>query len=196
MITPLDIQNKEFGKSVNGYKKDEVDEFLDLLTVDFEKLVTENTKLKSENKSLELDLEKYKGAENAVVETLEAAKALMGDISASAEKRAELLLKNATLDAELITREARESIERLTEESMLLRNRFVSFQAKYRSLLEIELEKFDTLSSEIFAEFDREEQMQLDEVKKKEQSETPQVSGVKKDDFFETMVNLRTGDGA
>jgi hypothetical protein len=63
-------------------------------------------------------------------------------------------------------------------------------------LLEIELEKFDTLSSEIFAEFDREEQMQLEEVKKKEKLETTKVSGVKKDDFFETMINLRTGDGA
>ena len=35
----------------------------------------------------------------AVLETLEAAKALMGDISTSAEKRAEILLKNAELDA-------------------------------------------------------------------------------------------------
>ena len=40
----------------------------------------------------------------------------MGDISTSAEKRAEILLKNAELDAQLIQREAKESIERLNEE--------------------------------------------------------------------------------
>jgi len=196
MITPLDIQNKEFGKSVNGYKKDDVDEFLDLLTVDLEKLVTENAKLKAENTKLASDLEKYKGSENAVVETLEAAKALMGDISASAEKRAELLLQNAKLDAELITREARESIEKLNEESVLLKNRFVSFQAKYRNFLEAELDKFDTLSAEIFAEIGVAEQIQPEDIRKREKLRTIKLNNIEKKDFSETMINLRTGDGA
>ena len=39
MITPLDIQNKEFSRGVRGYKEEEVDEFLDLITVDMEKLL-------------------------------------------------------------------------------------------------------------------------------------------------------------
>ena len=47
MITPLDIQNKEFAKGVRGYKEDDVDGFLDLLTLDMEKLLEENKKLKS-----------------------------------------------------------------------------------------------------------------------------------------------------
>jgi len=199
MITPLDIQSQEFGKSVNGYKKDDVDGFLDLLTVDLEKLINENALLKAENARLESDLVKYKGAESAVVETLEAAKTLMRDISASAERRAELLLKNAQLDADLITREARESIERLTEESLLMRHRFMSFQAKYRSLLEIELERFDTLSAEIFAELGTEEQAKSEEVKLKTKEKTAPhevVASDTKEGFSETMVNLRTGDGA
>jgi len=157
MITPLDIQNKEFSKSVNGYKKDDVDEFLDLLTVDMEKLLGENAALKMESTRLTSELQKYRGSEGAVLETLEAAKALMGDISVSAEKRAEILLKNAELDAEIIQREARESVERLNEEILLLKNRFTVFQSKYRHLLELELERFDTLSAEIFEEFSAEE---------------------------------------
>ena len=31
MITPLDIQNKEFGKGVRGYKEEEVDSFFNLM---------------------------------------------------------------------------------------------------------------------------------------------------------------------
>ena len=152
MITPLDIQTKEFAKSVRGYKEEEVDAFLDLVTVDLERLITENNNLKNENARLKADIEKYRGSEGAVLETLEAAKALMGDISASAEKRATILLKNAELDAELITREARESVDKIMEESISLRNRFTSFRGKYRNLLESELERFDTLSTELFAE--------------------------------------------
>ncbi|MEG1585004.1 MAG: DivIVA domain-containing protein, partial [Anaerovorax sp.] len=151
MITPLDIQNKEFPKGVRGYKEEEVDGFLDLVTMDMERLITENAKLREDSIRLETELQKYKGSEDSVLETLEAAKALMGDISASAEKRAEILLKNAELDAELIQREARESVERLTEESISLRNRFTAFQSKYKSMLESELERFDTLSTELFS---------------------------------------------
>ena len=197
MITPLDIQNKEFAKSVNGYKKDDVDAFLDLITVDMEKLINENAALKMENTRLASELQKYKGSEGAVLETLEAAKALMGDISASAEKRAEILLKNAELDAELITREARESVERLNEESVLLKNRFTVFQSKYRSLLETELERFDTLSAEIFAEFGIEEQ--IEEIKPQVSKKTVVMKSNhsnNKEDFSHTMVNIRTGDGA
>ena len=42
MITPLDIENKKFAKQmVNGYSVDEVDDFLDDLTVEYEKLFKE-----------------------------------------------------------------------------------------------------------------------------------------------------------
>jgi cell division initiation protein len=154
MITPLDIQTKEFAKGVRGYKEEEVDGFLDLVTLDFEKLMQDNRRLKESIGVLTAEVERYRGAENAVLETLEAAKALMGDISASAEKRAEILLRNAEMDAERIQREARESVERLTEESVNLRNRLNMFKSRFRSLLETELERFNTLSAELFPDGD------------------------------------------
>ena len=95
MITPLDIQNKEFSKAVRGYKEEDVDSFLDLITFDLERLITENNALKTDVGRLTKELERYRGSEGVVLETLEAAKALMGDISQSAELRAEILLKNA-----------------------------------------------------------------------------------------------------
>ena len=67
--------------------------------------------------------------------------------------RAEILLKNAELDAQLIQREAKEEADRLAEENVQLRSRFIEFRSKYKTLLESELEKFDTLSEELFREF-------------------------------------------
>ncbi len=157
MITPLDIQNQEFSKGVRGYREDEVDAFLDFITMDLEKLIEENSSLKEQVKTLNTELARYRNTEGMVLETLEAAKALMGDISASAERRAEILLKNAELDADRITREARESAERLHEENTGLRNRLSVFRTRYRTLLESELEKFDTLSAELFADTDMED---------------------------------------
>ena len=49
MITPLDIENKKFAKQMmNGYSVEEVDEFLDDLTIDYEKAYKENSELKIE----------------------------------------------------------------------------------------------------------------------------------------------------
>ena len=93
MIRPIDIQEKEFGRAVRGYKEDDVNQFLDEITVDLERLLSELRTVKEENSRLVEELERYRSSENTVVETLEAAKALMSDISASAEKRADILLK-------------------------------------------------------------------------------------------------------
>ena len=152
MIRPIDIQEKEFSRAVRGYKEDEVNAFLDEITLDLERLLNELRETKEENSRLVEELERHRGSEGTVVETLEAAKSLMADISASAEKRADILLKNAELDAELMKKEARETAEDIARESEAIRTRFISFRTKYKQLLESELQKFDSLSMEIFPE--------------------------------------------
>lgn len=197
MITPLDIQNKEFTRGVRGYKEEEVDSFLDLVTLDFEKLIQENKRLKENLKTLTSEVERYRGSEGSILETLEAAKALMRDISASAEKRAEILLKNAELDAERIQREARESVERLTEESKSLKNRWGGFKTRYRNLLETELERFDDLTAEIFEEADLEELKTLTDVKTADQRAASVKYAESNDQVTaKTLTNFRIGDNA
>ena len=41
MIRPIDIQEKEFTRAVRGYKEEEVNEFLDEITVDLDSLLNE-----------------------------------------------------------------------------------------------------------------------------------------------------------
>ncbi|MGI6748683.1 MAG: DivIVA domain-containing protein [Anaerovoracaceae bacterium] len=187
MITPLDIQNKEFSRAVRGYKEEDVDGFLDLLTLDLEKILEENRRLKEQIKNLTAELERFKNSEETVLKTLEAAKALMSDISVSAEKRAEILLKNAELDAQLIQREAKENIERLNEEMLKLKNSLIIFKSRYRSLLESELEKFDNLSEELFGNKELGDLKPYTEDKIKSED----VASFGKS----TITNLRKGEG-
>jgi len=154
MITPSAIQKKEFTKGVRGYKEDEVDAFLDRIAIDVEALLRENENLKESLKLVTLEIERYRGSENAIFKTLESAKALMTDISASAEKRAEIVLKNAELDAERIRRDARESVERLTEDAVALSRRWELFSARFRNLLETELDRFDSFANLMMSEQD------------------------------------------
>jgi cell division initiation protein len=151
LITPEDIQKKTFAKGVRGYKEDEVDSFLDLITLDMDKLTQENIAMRETIRLLNAEVERYRGSESTIFDTLESAKALMSDISFSAERRAEIVLKNAELDAERIQREARESVERITEEGVLMAKRWEQFKLRYKNLLQNELDRFETLSEELLA---------------------------------------------
>ncbi|MDR3304564.1 MAG: DivIVA domain-containing protein [Clostridiales Family XIII bacterium] len=159
MITPAAIQKKDFTRGVRGYKEEEVDAFLDTITLDLESLLRENNNLKESNKLLTQEIERYRGSETAIFNTLESAKALMTDISASAEKRAEIVLKNAELDADRIRREAQESVERLTEEALALSRRWELFSARFKNLLETELDRFDSFAANLLLEEQAEQRL-------------------------------------
>ena len=71
MITPADIEYKEFSRAVRGYKEEEVDAFLDLIIVDMEKLIKENKKLKEELEKAKGQVDKHISTETSVYETLD-----------------------------------------------------------------------------------------------------------------------------
>ncbi len=156
MITPLEIENKEFSKSVRGYKAEEVDEFLDEIILDLQALLAEREQLKAQVEKLNQDMVQYKKSESSVLNTLESAKKLMNDISESAEKRAEIIIRNAQMDAESIQREARDSVSKLTEEGEKLAVKVSRFRDRYRQLLEDELSQLEGSSEDLFADLEAE----------------------------------------
>lgn len=152
MITPLDIQNKEFPKGIRGYKEEEVDQFLDMLTLDYEKVIEENALLKEELRNLKEKLEKQREQELLIKETLDTARGLMNDIAVSAEKRADFLVRTAELDAERIRKEATEFAEKTYIDHEELKNRLNIFATRYRNLIEAELERFSGIENRIFGD--------------------------------------------
>lgn len=154
MITPADIENKDFSRVKRGYDMEEVDDFLDLIIVDMEKLLRENRQLKEEIAKAQTHADQHMSTETSVYETLEAAKSLMNDIAASAERRAEILLKNAELEASLITKDAKDSISRLTAEGNRLKSRIEMLRGRYKAMLETELDRLDFVGEDILADFE------------------------------------------
>lgn len=96
MITPLDIENKKFAKQMmNGYSVEEVDEFLDDLTIDYEKSYKENTELKNRVEELEASLAHYKTIEGTLQSTLVMAQNTAEEVKNVAKQQAEQILKEA-----------------------------------------------------------------------------------------------------
>lgn len=196
MITPADIENKDFSRVKKGYSPEEVDDFLDLIILDMEKLIRENRQLKEELGKAHVQVDKHMSTETSVYETLEAAKALMNDIAASAERRAEILLKNAELEANLITREAKESISRYTDEGNRLRERVETLRERYKKMLESELERLDFGGSDFLADFEKDflpaSLTDIDEVTQIAEPEEKQSNQPQQPvDLIKTMVNIR-----
>ena len=200
MITPADIENKEFSKTKKGYNEEEVDEFLDLIIVDMEKLIRENRQLKEELSKAHNQVDKHMSTETSVYETLESARSLMNDIAASAERRAEILLKNAELEASLITREAKESIARYTDEGSRLRSRVEMLRERYKKMLETELERLEFNDTDILADFEQDflpasmtpAESTAHAVDSREfEMKRPEMETGSKEDLKKTMVHVR-----
>ena len=60
MLTPLDIQNKNFKKKFNGYSKADVEEFFSLVCEAYDKLYTENAALRDKIEELQKQIYKTK----------------------------------------------------------------------------------------------------------------------------------------
>ncbi|WDU84100.1 DivIVA domain-containing protein [Caloramator sp. Dgby_cultured_2] len=69
-ITPNDIANKEFKKVFRGYDADEVDEFLDQIVEEYEKIYKENLNLKEKISTLNEKIEHYANIESTLQNTL------------------------------------------------------------------------------------------------------------------------------
>ena len=111
MFTPLDIENKKFQKQMmNGYNVDEVDDFLDELTIEYEKLYKENAELRNQVESSKKDLEQYKSIEKTLQNTLLMAQKSADDIKKVAEQEAEQIVKNAQDKVQF-------SVEEITKET-------------------------------------------------------------------------------
>lgn len=140
MLTPLDIENKRFSKSIKGYNLDEVDDFLDQLTIDYERLYKENNELKNQLETVQNDLEHYKSVEQTLQNTLIMAQSTADDIKANAQSRADQIIRDAQSEARRATDEITKEEFEIRKRTEELKRQFSVYKAKMEALLISQLE--------------------------------------------------------
>ena len=149
MITPLDIENKKFAKQVmNGYSVDEVDDFLDDLTVEYEKLFKENAEYKNDIVRLKEDMEHYKAIESTLQNTLVMAQTTAEDVKNVAKQQAEQIIAEAKLNAEKEVDYLENEISLKKKELEDVQREFDVYKAKMESLLISQLEILKEMNKE------------------------------------------------
>ena len=149
MITPLDIENKKFSKQVmNGYSVEEVDDFLDDLTLDYAKIYKENTKLKSRTDELSKSLEHYKTIEATLQSTLVMAQSTAEDVKNVAKQQADQIINEARDSAKQQVAELENEVILKRKELDDVKKQFDIYKAKMESLLISQLELIKDVNKE------------------------------------------------
>jgi cell division initiation protein len=135
MITPVDIQNKEFSRKMSGYDRVAVDEFMIDIAEDYEKLYRENIDLKDKVANINESLRKYIAMEDAMQNTLIFAQNTADDVKKSATEKAEIMIKEAELKAKELVSNAQAEV--LAQERKLaeLKNEIQIYKTKFESLV-------------------------------------------------------------
>jgi len=140
MLTPLDIENKKFSKKLNGYNVDEVDDFLDQVTLEYEKLYKENNEYKEKLEQSEKDLEHYRNVEKTLQNTLVLAQTTADDIKNMAQKQAEQIIRDAQSEARRAVDDLNKQEYEVTRKIEEMKKQFEVYKAKMEALLISQLE--------------------------------------------------------
>jgi len=138
-LTPLDIHNKEFRKSFRGYDEEEVDEFLDQITKEYEKLFKENIELKEALAAKESNIGQYKDLEETLKKTLVMAQQAADELKQGAAREAELIIREARLKAEQVAAAAEEKARSFLKDYEDIQKQTKEFRIKLRAFLQAQL---------------------------------------------------------
>lgn len=140
MITPTDIENKEFKKEMRGYSISEVNNFMREVALDYDKIYRENLSAMDRIGMLSDAVKQYKAMEDTLKNALTVAKGAGDDIKTNAQGQAQVIIRDAeTKAAEIINRAAKEVADINYRYEEMKRSVEV-FRAKMVSLLNSQLE--------------------------------------------------------
>lgn len=149
MITPLEIQNKKFNKkTLNGYDPEDVDDFLDEIERDYEKIYRKSNDSQNEIETLNSKLEHYTKIEDTLQSTLLMAQSAADEVKKAAQKEAEQTIREAENKAKEATADVDRQIMEKKKSLEDLQKQFDVYKAKMESLLISQLELIKEINKE------------------------------------------------
>jgi len=147
-ITAMDINNKEFKKVLRGYSTEEVDEFLEKVSDEYEIIYKDNSTLKEKISFLEEKLEHHVKIESTIQNTLVLAQNAAEQAKFCAQKESELIIKNANDSSQRLLDKAHIDVLKVNDEYEKVKQEFAKFRTKFRSFMNCQLEMFEGLEND------------------------------------------------
>lgn len=151
-ITPLDIQQMVFRVKIRGYDREEVNRFLEEVAQTVESLNRDNGALRERIASLEQQVMELKRTETTLSNTLVSAQSLADDVKRSAQRDADLIIKEAELKAGELFRQARIDLADTQRDLSLLQKQRLLMVERMRATLHTFERMLDVEASEAYQE--------------------------------------------
>jgi cell division initiation protein len=142
-ITPIEIQQQQFKSRLFGYDTVAVDQFLELLADQLERLMGHNNELKEKLSHSTATLEQLRERENALQQTLLAAQQVTEELKENARRESEIVMAEAHMEGERIIRSAEDKRLLLLDEVQDLKRQKIAFENGLRSLVVSHLKLLD-----------------------------------------------------
>lgn len=116
-VTPLEIRQKTFERTLRGYDKDEVNAFLLSLSQEWERMNDEVKESRMKLDAAEREVAKLREVETSLYKTLKTAEDTGANVVDQARKAAELHLREAQISADALLNEAKGKAKNVIEEA-------------------------------------------------------------------------------
>ncbi|MBE5927696.1 MAG: DivIVA domain-containing protein [Lachnospiraceae bacterium] len=150
MLTPIEIHNTEHKKG-RGYSKKEMDDFLAVITNDYESLYKENVELKNSLNKLNGEMDYYKSMENTLQKALVLAEKTSKDTIETANSKAAVIEKEANIKADKIIDQANNQLNIIRQKCIQLIQQYNQFKMQYKQIAVKQIDLLDSDFYEIYA---------------------------------------------
>lgn len=144
-FTPSEIKNKTFTQVKSGFEPKEVEDYLEQLSNEIERLKEDKAQLEKVIEDKETNIQSYKDVHQSVSEALIQAKHAGEETKAAATKEAEATVAKAKAEADKIVNDGVEKARRLSFQTEDMKRQSKIFRSRFRMLVEAQL---DLLKSE------------------------------------------------
>jgi cell division initiation protein len=147
-LTPLDVRRQEFRRSLRGYEPLGVEDFRMRVADELERVLREKSVLEERVAALTEQLRVFRERETAMNEALVAAQQLREETRSSAEREAQVIIREAEAEGrrqlDAAQRGEQDAQERLAE----VQRQFAGYLAGFRALLDRQLAELRALEGD------------------------------------------------
>ncbi len=136
---PAEIQAKTFDRKMMGYDPDQVENFLIVVAAQMEVLMQERTALKDTLKNKELDILNFKDREQLLQQTMTQSTAVTEKMKSETDRECKIIINDATQKADMITRDAKDSLRKIYGEIADLKKSRMQFEANLKAMAQAHL---------------------------------------------------------
>lgn len=143
MLTPLDIQNKTFGKSVRGYNVEEVEEYMALIVRSMEELIHVNIDTTTQNKEMEKQLAQYRLMEKTISDAMVLAQQTSEEMIKNAHDKASYIIERADDQAKKLISDANAEVLNVIKRQEEAKHALETFKMKFKLMVESQMRLYE-----------------------------------------------------